>query len=182
MNEDWLKQIRPEIGHYLAGFVDGEGSFSISMRKRDDHKLGWQIILVFNVSQRDKTLLALLKHWLGCGTLWQRRDGVWYYTVLNPTSIKDKVIPFFERFGFLSAYKKRNFSIFRQVVKMMSNNEHLTPGGMEKIIKLRELINIGRGRKRKYNYHDYSKSLLENPQRLYVRVQPRTKRPELDKR
>ena len=31
-----LKKISPEIGNYIAGFVDGEGSFNISLKKRDD--------------------------------------------------------------------------------------------------------------------------------------------------
>lgn len=164
------------IGHYLAGFVDGEGSFNVSLRKRDDHTLGWQIILTFNVSQRDKTVLTLLKRHLACGRLQERYDGVWYYVVSNPTAIQEKIIPFFERFPFLSISKKRNFSIFKKIAKMMANNEHLTQKGMKKIVKLRETLNLGRGRKRKYTYHDYAQSLLENPQRLYARVHPRKKR------
>lgn len=175
--EKWLAKISPQIGYYLAGFADGEGSFNVSLKKRADHTLGWQIKMTFNVSQRDKTVLTLFKRHLGCGNLWQRQDGVWYYSVYNPRAIQERVTPFFNRFGFLSSVKKTNFSIFKKISTLMLNNEHLTSEGLLQIIKLREMLNEGRGRKRKYTINNYQESLTENPQRLYVRVNPRQKRP-----
>lgn len=177
-NQKWLKTIPQNIGSYLAGFSDGEGSFNVSLRKRDDHTLGWQIVAMFNVSQRDQTVLALFKRHLGCGKLWQRKDGVWYYIVSNPTSIKERVIPFFSKFPFLSSTKKTNFSLFQKIVSIMEANEHLTQEGMRKIVMLREELNKGRGRKRKYTVDHYNHSLAENPQRLHAKAQPREKRPE----
>src|SRR3989344_2213229 len=115
----WLKSIPPSLGNYFSVFVDGEGSFSVSLRKRDDHSLGWQVILTLNVAQRDNTVLALMKRHLGCGRLQEREDGVWYYIVQNPVSIQERIIPFFEKYPFLSSGKKKNFSIFSQVVKIV---------------------------------------------------------------
>lgn len=154
----WLKKIPPDIGHYLSGFADGEGSFSISLRKRKDHREGWQPVLIFNVAQRDKTVLALFKRHLGCGRLQERKDGVWYFVVSNYPSIEERVIPFFKRFQFLSSSKKHNFSVFRQASKIMSERRHLTKDGMNELVQLREAINPGRGRKRKYSIHDYKNS------------------------
>jgi hypothetical protein len=34
-----ISKIPPHIGYYLAGFVDGEGSFHVSFRPRDDYKM-----------------------------------------------------------------------------------------------------------------------------------------------
>ena len=28
-----------EWGHYISGFVDGEGSFNVSLRKKSDHTM-----------------------------------------------------------------------------------------------------------------------------------------------
>src|SRR5579862_9527320 len=105
--------IPPEVGHYLAGFTDGEGSFNVSFRPRDDDALPWKISLCFNVSQRDPVVLSLFKKHLQCGTTRQRQDGIWYYEVNNLVAILENVIPFFERFRFLSAKKKRDFSKFK---------------------------------------------------------------------
>lgn len=175
MSNAWLNNIPFQIGHYISGFVDGEGSFNVSLRKRDDHTLGWQIILTFNVAQRDKTVLALIKHHLGCGRIQERADGVHYFVVQNPQAIEERVIPFFEKFNFLSSSKKQNFSIFRKIAHSVFKKEHLTPEGMSNIISLREKLNEGKGRTRKYNIEDYKQSLSENPQRLNAKPHPRNR-------
>lgn len=146
----WLKRIPVHIGYYLSGFIDGEGSFNVSLRKRPDHRIGWQVVLMFNVSQRDRTILALLKRYLGCGKLYCRKDGVHYYVVTNYHMIQERVIPFFKRFPLLSAKSKKNFSLFCRITKMVNKGEHLTKKGLQEIIRLREELNKGRGRKRKH--------------------------------
>ena len=57
---------QPNIGYYLAGFADGEGSFNVSFRKRKDYAMPWKISLCFNVSQKDKVILAMYKKHLQC--------------------------------------------------------------------------------------------------------------------
>lgn len=109
-----VKRIPPRIGYYLAGFTDGEGSFNVTFRRRQDYRMPWKVSLCFNVSNRDKVILALFKRYLQCGTLRQREDGIWYYEVNNFNAIRDHVIPFFEQFRFLSAKKKRDFSKFKK--------------------------------------------------------------------
>ena len=153
MKYDWLKSIPPRVGWYLAGFADGEGSFNVSMRKRDSG-IGWQLDPSFNVSQKDETILILFKRYLGCGTLRQRRDGVIYFEVRNIAALHDKVIPFFERFALLSASKKKNFAIFKRIDEAMWNKEREFQEGFKKILELREKLNEGRGRKRKYTIQD----------------------------
>ena len=176
----WLNHISSNIGYYLSGFADGEGSFNVSLRKRDDHQMGWQVVLTFNVSQKERHILAYYKRYLGCGRLQSRPDGVSYYTVSNPRSIIERIIPFFERYRFLSQRKQYNFAIFKKIAQQVIENKHLTPEGLKEIVALREKLNLGRGRKRKYNMSDYQKSLEENPQRLYARPCPRPKRGEDD--
>jgi hypothetical protein len=146
----------PHIGYYLAGFADGEGSFNFSFRPRSDYQIPWKVSACFNISQKDKVILALFKRHLGCGTLRTRPDGVWYYEVNNFNAIQENVIPFFKRFGFLSAKKKKDFQVFQQIVAMMSNEEHLTKEGITKILKLRNETNDGG--KRRYSDEEILKS------------------------
>jgi hypothetical protein len=145
-----LKMITPEVGNYIAGFTDGEGSFNVSLKKRDDYTYKWKIAASFNISQKDRVILAKIKTILGCGTLRERPDGVVYYEVTNIKSLQEVIIPFFDKFGFWSSYKKSSYSIFRQIVKKMYNNEHLETKGFKEILDLREKLNVGIGRKRKY--------------------------------
>ncbi len=154
---DWIRSFSQEFGYYIAGFTDGEGSFNVSLTPRNDYQDRWKMTASFNISQKDRVILAWIKNMLGCGTLRERQDGVVYYEVTNIKSLQERIIPFFERFGFLSANKKRNFSIFKKIVELMSRNTHLTRIGFIRILKLRERLNEGRGRKRKYNLSDICK-------------------------
>ncbi|WP_448592057.1 LAGLIDADG family homing endonuclease [Thermoflexus hugenholtzii] len=146
-----VKRIPPRIGYYLAGFADGEGSFNVSFRRRHDYKMPWKISLCFNVSQRDRVILALFKRYLKCGTLRQRKDGVWYYEVNNFNAIRDNVIPFFERFRFLSAGKKRDFAKFKKIAKIIEEGRHTTEEGIREILRIRREMNDGGAGRRKYS-------------------------------
>ncbi len=149
------------IGYYLAGFADGEGSFNISFRLRGDYTMPWKVSLCFNVSQCDKVILSLFKRHLKCGTLRQRSDGVWYYEVDNLVAIRENVIPFFRRFGFLSAKKKKDFAKFQQLADLMSNEEHLSREGIKRILKIRSTMNDGGANRRKYADQDILKAFSE---------------------
>jgi len=164
------QSIPPEWGHYLAGFTDGEGSFVISFRKREDHTLGWQISFAFSVSQREAYILSQFKKYLGCGTISQRQDGLHTYVVLNPLALQEKVVPFFERFCLRSATKKRNFFLFRKALRIWMGKKQLTQEELRKVAKIREQLNMGAGRKRKYTIKDMERSFIEDPQRPYARI------------
>jgi len=149
------KQIPSDLGNYLAGFTDGEGNFNVSFRKcnsiqREDFKIPWKISLCFNISQKDPVILSQFKKHLKCGTIRKRKhDGVYYYEVNNFSAIQTNVIPFFHRFGFLSAKKKRDFSKFQKIAKLIENKDHLTVDGIKEILKIRKEMNDGG--KRKYS-------------------------------
>lgn len=155
MTEDWLKNVKPRHGHYIAGFTDGEGSFNVSVKKRDDYQNGWKLAASFNISQKDHVILAQIKKILGCGTLRERKDGVVYYEVTNITSLHNKVVPFFSKFNFLSASKKKNFSLFKKIVEMMYNKEHLEKDGFRKVLQIRSKLNEDAGRERKYTLDSF---------------------------
>jgi len=138
-----------ETGYYLAGFADGEGSFNVSFRPRQDYKLPWKISLCFNISQKDRVILTLYKRYLGCGTIRGRPDGVWYYEVNNFNAICENVIPFFKRFNFLSAKKKRDFAKFCEIAELIKKESHLNEEGIRKILDIRREMNDGG--KRKYS-------------------------------
>jgi hypothetical protein len=142
-----FNKISDSIGYYLAGFADGEGSFNISFRPHPDFNAAWKVSACFNVSQKDKVILALFKKHLQCGTLRSRPDGVWYFEVNNLTSLKENVIPFFKKYHFLSAKKKSDFAMFQQIIMLMQQNKHLTKDGILQIMALRNKMNAAGKRK-----------------------------------
>ena len=160
-----VKEVPERIGYYLAGFADGEGSFNVSFRPRPDYQIPWKVSLCFNISQRDEVILALFKQHLKCGTMRQRADGVWYFEVNNLTAIVDNVIPFFERFSFLSAKKKRDFAKFKRLASLLGEGGHLRREGIEEILKIRADMNDGG--KRRYSEAQIL-AAMANPQRPYA--------------
>jgi hypothetical protein len=102
-----------------------------------------------NVSQKDRSILELLKSHLECGTIRYKCDDVWFFEVYYLAEIHGYVIPFFDRFYFLSAKKKRDYAIFKQMAKLLATGAHLRKEGIVELLKLRRKMNDGG--KRKYD-------------------------------
>ncbi len=145
---------RNKLGFFLAGFVEGEGSFNASLRRKSDYKVNWQIVLSFNVSQKDPSILYLLKEELDCGIIKTRKDGLHSLDITNSQDLVGKVIPYFEEYSLLSKSKIQNFNIFCEISKLVQSGEHRNTKGLKKILLLREKLNEGKGRTRKYGYQD----------------------------
>ena len=150
------KGLRREfLGYFLAGFVEGEGSFNVSLRRKVDYKVNWQVVMSFNVSQKDPTILGIIKKELGCGIIKVRKKDLLYsYDVTKPQDIIQKVIPYFQKFPLLSESKRKNFAIFCKIAQIMDKGGHKNLSGLRKILELREGINEGKGRTRKYGIRD----------------------------
>jgi len=145
---------RNNLGFFIAGFVEGEGSFNVSLRKKSDYKVKWQIVLSFNVSQKDPSVLFIIKKELGCGIIKTRKDGLHSLDITNAEDLVEKVIPYFIKYSLLSKSKINNFNIFCEISKLVERGEHRDLKGLEKILLLREKLNEGKGRTRKYGYSD----------------------------
>ena len=108
--------VPPEKGFYIAGFVDGEGSFYISARKRNDYTSGWKFTVHFNVSNCDIAVLQICKKFIGCGEIRESRPKFYTLEVTDREKLKTFIVPFFKKFGFLSNKKKSEFRVFQQAL------------------------------------------------------------------
>ena len=160
------KSVPSHMGHYLAGFTDGEGSFNVSFRPRSDYRTPWKVSLCFNISQRDEVILSKFKRHLGCGTMRQRHDGVWYYEVNNLAALRENVIPFFDHYGFLSAKKQRDFAKFKKLARILVAGGPKERAVIEEVLRIRSDMNDGGNRR--YDDEVILKA-FENPQRLDAR-------------
>jgi hypothetical protein len=142
-----VKKVPLDIGYYIAGFTDGEGSFNFSFRVRSDYKARWKISACFNVSNKDKAILILMQKYLECGTLRSRSDGVWYYEVNTIAQLRYHVIPFFTKFSFLSDKKKNDFKIFCEILTILQSDNPRSEENIRVILDLRNQMNYGGKRK-----------------------------------
>jgi hypothetical protein len=153
---------------YIAGYVDGEGSFSVSVQRNRSCRVGFQLVPEFHVSQNgDRAqVLELIRNRLGCGYIKpnSKRDQALVLVVRERTNLLDRVIPFFERSPLLST-KQVDFEKFARVVRGMALGQHLTPEGFDELLELALSMN-GSGRFRKVGWRELV--ALQNPQRLYA--------------
>jgi LAGLIDADG DNA endonuclease family protein len=164
----WLDRVPQDLGHYVAGFVDGEGSFNVPIRRERDRSLPYRASLSFNVSQIGPEAPELLRSTFSTGTVRGRRDGVFYFEITKPTELEDRVFPFFDRFPLRTA-KARDLEIFREITKLVQAGQHLTVAGMKAILELRGPMNRG-GKRRRSDEEIIAALTTENPQRPYAEL------------
>ena len=163
--QERLQQISDDLGHYLSGFADGEGSFNISViRRKSDYQSGWKLVASFNISQREATIPKLFRETLQCGTIRYRQDGVCYFEVRTICDIDTVVRAFFARFPLRSKRQSFRLSQLLAAVDLIKRKEHLTDQGLQKVLEIRQ--SMVSNRKRKYELTD----VLQNPQRLHART------------
>ena len=71
-------QLTKEERAYIAGFLDGDGSLMLQMKKRGDSKRGWRFMATICLYQdsRHDSPLTWMKRKLGIGYLSHRNDGI----------------------------------------------------------------------------------------------------------
>ena len=138
---------------YLAGFVDGEGSFHVAVQRNPSTRLQWQLVPEFRVSQNieRRGVLDLLRQRFGCGRIQDNhrgsKDKSSVYVVRRRTDLLNQVIPFFETQPLLSS-KQDEFVVFARIVRAMNDGLHLTKEGFCTLVDLAVSMN-GDGRYRR---------------------------------
>ncbi len=129
--------------HYISGFVDGEGCFSISFNKNGERLPEVRLIFEIELREDDEPILREIKEVLGCGNIYRleyERYAKWQphvkLKVSNFSDISQKVIPFFQKYP-LKAKKRRDFEKFCQVAELIKTKRHLTADGIEQIRKIK---------------------------------------------
>ena len=152
---------------YIAGFIDGEGSFHVAIQRNPSTRLGWQLIPEFHVSQNAerRQVLDLIATRFGCGRIRDNHRGsndrTLVYVVRNRDHLLTRVIPFFERQPLLSD-KQRDFETFASIVKAMNLGVHLTEEGLAALKASAITMNGGGRHRRVHRCRD------QNPQRPYA--------------
>ena len=93
-----LNQVIPNPD-WVAGFVSGDGSFYLTIRKSQEFKVGYRAEIGFQITQhsRDQVFMESFSPYFNCGRLKKdSRNSVLYFTVSNFTDLIDRIIPFFQ--------------------------------------------------------------------------------------
>lgn len=138
-------QALPLHPQYVAGFIDGEGSFVVGFGRHRTLKRGIEVRVQFSIELRadDTEILHRIMKTIGCGKIYDAsydRYG-WFphvtYKIGSTKEMEQYLIPFLDRTP-LQAKKREVYRVFREIVLMFRRKEHLTDAGFRRIQKLRD--------------------------------------------
>ncbi len=138
--------------YFLAGFVEGEGSMSVSITIHKDFKYGVNIQPVFNVTQHKNGLdiLNSFKELFVEGSIVQKSGSpdIFVYTLKGYKKIITKVLPFLEIYMCPFSCKMEEYSIFKQIVIQSSEGKQKDKETLIELVKLAYTLQ-GKGKTRK---------------------------------
>lgn len=129
---------------WLAGFVSGDGSFSIELNKDVAYKVGYNVKLVFQIAQhiKDEQLLNNIALYFECGR-YSFKNSVGYFYVTKFSDNLNKIMPFFMQYQ-IRGIKLLDFRDWCKAIKIIETKNHLTQEGINEIIKIKAGMNRGR--------------------------------------
>lgn len=118
--------------YWIAGFVNGDGSFGLNYTKVKRMKLGYTCQPQFRICQhkRDKELLYRILISMDCGNMIAPSPDRDRYgtSVSKLEAITKKIIPFFITYEIYGT-KRLDFEDFCQGISIIEKGGHLTPEG-----------------------------------------------------
>jgi len=166
---------RPLTPEYIAGFVDGEGCFSVSIRPHPTvrYGTGWLIGPCFQVYQHRANvgILESIRGYFGCGRIAAKgpNSSVITYSVYRRNDLESVIVPFFDTYPLLSA-KQEDFLKFRDVVVSMSRKEHRTEAGFRRVVEVAYSMNQ-RGKQRRYELAEILAEPSETARRVPAQLE-----------
>ena len=125
--------------HWVSGFVDGDGSFTVSIESKSGY-----VNIRFKIGLHDREIPLvekILEFFGGLGNIHKSSDRqVVYYTIGNIKDLNTKVISHFDTYK-LEGYKYNNYLIWREIFIQVKNKAHLTKEGFNQIEELRFKLN-----------------------------------------
>lgn len=140
-----------EFASYITGFVDGEGTFSVSFNRRAKFKTGIEVKPSFSISQHKRSVMTLekIKDYFGVGGIrFSKRDQNYKYEVRSIKDLMTKIIPHFRMFP-LQTSKQKDFELFADICKKIYTNHHRNTSVLREIIE--SAYKMNESGKRKYS-------------------------------
>ena len=145
--------------YWVTGLIDAEVCFYVRLVKSKNYKIGWWTQACFQLGFhiRDKDLLLQVKSFFNeVGNIYIYNKTV-LYQVRNLNEITETIIPHFENYPLITQ-KQSDFSLFKEIVKLMDKSEHLNKKGLIKIINLKSSLNKGLSNELIYNFPNIIKA------------------------
>jgi hypothetical protein len=133
--------------NWVTGFIDAEGCFHISIYNinKSGNMLKWRVTPAFELGLhiKDLDLLLQIKSFFGnTGNIQFNTNNSVNYQIRDINSIKTILIPHFDKYPLITQ-KQSDYILFKEIVKLLENGEHLNPEGLNKILNFKASLNNG---------------------------------------
>ena len=131
---------------YIVGLVDGEGSFTFHLNTHPSRRNRIELRFYLKLRKEDKDILDALKCFFRCGNVYVQRDrrprhtDCYRYEVGAIKSLREVIIPFFQRFPLKSPSKLRDFTAFCKAMEVVEEKNHFTEEGIKKLTSLKKIM------------------------------------------
>ena len=125
---------------WIVGFVDGEGCFYVGINK-DPRRDRWNVLPEFRIVQHrnDEQILYKIKNYFGFGSIGVNHGDRKEWRVRGKKDLNE-LVQFFSKHT-LKTKKQKSFLIFKEIMEMIGNEQHLTKSGLRKIAFLSSRMN-----------------------------------------
>ncbi len=133
--------------HYVVGLVDGEGSFSVFVRKPYSINSKRRVLVepkfFVKLIEKDKAVLEALQKFFGCGRVYFQKDrranhqNCYRFEVFNRNDLRNIIIPFFRKNPLQFPSKKKDFELFCKIMDNILKGSHLTTQGLLGIYRIK---------------------------------------------
>jgi hypothetical protein len=124
---------------FLAGFIEGEGALCVSIKSHPTCRSGYYVDPDFFLYQHEsgRRILELAQSTFESGRIYPKSGNpkVLVYEISSTDALRERVIPFFERYVVPFSCKGQTFERFREVLEAMERGEHHEPAGLAEIVK-----------------------------------------------
>jgi hypothetical protein len=135
---------------FLWGFVEGEGSASISVSTGKEFKYGVNFQPMFNVTQHENGLeiLQTFKDLFGSGSLVKKSGttNIWVYTIKGYKNMNSLIIPFLEKYVQPFSCKTEEFKIFKNVCLKLELGHQKSQNTLIELVKWSNLFIVIKGK------------------------------------
>lgn len=124
--------------HWLAGFTDAEGCFSLSLLS---NSIGYRLrFLVSKNWEVNKSVLLHISSLFGVGTVSSHSSPNHWVFIVNGVKNSNHILPYFDT-HVLYSKKKESYYLWKQLRIQLINGDHLNSDFRSEMIKLAKCIN-----------------------------------------
>lgn len=128
--------------HWLAGFSDAYGNFSIFITKSKTHNNSNNISTPFRITQKNKELLIKIQEVIKGGIIILDKKGAHRYSTVS-FKIALLTANYFDSFHLQNQNQILRYFYWRKTLLLIQNKKHLSDEDLHKIMSIKKKLNEG---------------------------------------